>query len=422
MTTYPLPTVVAVARTLSPYYRKLYAGLPDTGWALADLPVVEQAAFWDPAVPIEAQLTGPLSDGIVFKSGGTTGSPKFSVFTAEEWTAFVSAFGESLTANGLHSGMRVANLFYAGELYASFLFLHDSLRQALSNVVEFPISGQADLAFIAKSLKDFSIDVVLGVPTTILKLAELVRETGMTGLKVQRILYGGEDLYDDQRAFIASVFPGAHITSVGIASVDGALIGYCDPTCGPHEHRVFGRHTIVEIVDDATGLPIEAPGQEGRVLLTNLTRLLMPIIRYPSGDRARWIDPPGTEDRRFRLLGRSDDGARIGPMTLYVEDVHHVLEPYTERAGISGFQLVVTHQGRLDRMTLRIGTGDPAAAAAHTAQISAAIYAARPMFGELLHKDLVHPLEVEWVSGRELETNPRTGKLRRVIDRRQDGA
>ena len=39
MNIYPLPTLVAVARSLSPFYRELYANLP-ADFQLADLPVV----------------------------------------------------------------------------------------------------------------------------------------------------------------------------------------------------------------------------------------------------------------------------------------------------------------------------------------------------------------------------------------------
>lgn len=45
-------------------------------------------------------LTGPMTDGVVFKSGGTTGAPKFSVFTHGEWDAFVTAFGRGMAPNG----------------------------------------------------------------------------------------------------------------------------------------------------------------------------------------------------------------------------------------------------------------------------------------------------------------------------------
>ncbi len=78
MKIYPLESIVSIARSLSPYYKELYADLPETGWKLSDLPLVDQKKFWEyNTVDNNRLLTGEMSDGIIFKSGGTTGNPKF---------------------------------------------------------------------------------------------------------------------------------------------------------------------------------------------------------------------------------------------------------------------------------------------------------------------------------------------------------
>lgn len=79
----------------------------------------------------------------MFKTGGTTGTPRFSCYTREEWREFVTAFGAGLVDAGLRPGHRVADLFYAGELYASFLFILDSLAHAPVANVRLPIGGGA---------------------------------------------------------------------------------------------------------------------------------------------------------------------------------------------------------------------------------------------------------------------------------------
>jgi hypothetical protein len=45
MKIYPLESIVSIARSLSPYYKELYADLPETGWKLSDLPLVDQKKF-----------------------------------------------------------------------------------------------------------------------------------------------------------------------------------------------------------------------------------------------------------------------------------------------------------------------------------------------------------------------------------------
>ncbi|MGD9787886.1 MAG: AMP-binding protein [Sulfuricellaceae bacterium] len=245
MNIYPLPTLVAVARELSPYYRELYAGLPQN-WQMENLPLVDQKAYWQAnTVRNNRLLTGPLRDGIVFKSGGTTGDPKFSVFSRAEWRSFTQAFGSALDAGGLRDGERVANIFYAGELYASFVFIMNSLEHARADALQFPISGRADFDVIEHTVRDFDIDVVMGVPTTLVNLAEHLLGEERTLPSVKRLLFGGESLYPDQRQTLATAFPNAHAASIGYASVDAGLHGYADLGCGPDEHRVFGRHTIL---------------------------------------------------------------------------------------------------------------------------------------------------------------------------------
>ena len=424
MTILSLDQVVRYAREHSLFYQDLYSAVPCEGWELADLPVIDQTAYWNAHARSESQvMTSPLGveGGYLFKSGGTTGQPKFTVYTKEEWTAFTRAFGAGLAKNSLKDGDRIANLFYAGELYTSFIFLNDSLQNSEANVLNFPIGGAAPFEFIVHTLQDFSINVLLGVPTTLLHLAEYVRDQGIS-LSIDRCYYGGEAMYPDQRDLLASVFPGISVLTVGYASVDAGLLGYGDPSCGFNEHRTFGETSILEIIDDASGLPIEEVGEEGRVVVTNLTRTLMPVIRYPAGDRAVWVDAFGTPDRRFRLLGRSEEGARVGPMTLNYDDIHAILEGHHQTIGVAGFQLVVTHQDRRDLLTLRIATRqDPAVLAPLTETIRTAVYVERPMFADLLSDGLVHPLAIEWVQPGDLIINPRTGKLRRVVDSRLKG-
>jgi phenylacetate-CoA ligase len=94
--------LIRFAREHSPFYQNLYASLPDRDLELTELPVIDQSSFWRANTLKDNQiLTGPIRDGIVFKSGGTTGSPKFSVFSKTEWEIFTDAFGKGIGKGGL---------------------------------------------------------------------------------------------------------------------------------------------------------------------------------------------------------------------------------------------------------------------------------------------------------------------------------
>jgi phenylacetate-CoA ligase len=361
-----------------------------------------------------------MVDGIVFKSGGTTGNPKFSVFTREEWDTFTRAFGRGMSQGAIQPGDRVGNLFYSGELYASFLFIHDSLMRAAQGAVNFPIAGATAPASVLKTVQDFSIHIIAGVPTTILALAEYMIRSEKTAPWVNRIIFGGEGIYSDQIATLRRAFPNAETHSIGYASVDAGLLGYADSTCAPGEHRAF-EETVVEIVSEDSSEPIVETGRPGKLLITNLTRQLMPIVRYPCGDRAQWIEPEGTPNRKFLLLGRSEEGARVGPVSVYYEDVRQIIDRFRDEGSLRAFQIVTERKQGKDVLILRIsrpGAGQSIPTGLER-RILDSLHDCRPMLAELAAAGKVGPSMIEWVEPQQIEVNPRTGKLKRILDLRK---
>lgn len=421
MKNYPLKRIIANAKTLSPFYKNLYKEISNDGnWSLEDLPLVEQHSFWQ-ANKIKGNqlLTDGLSEGVVFKSGGTTGDPKFSAYTKLEWETMTGTFGTHFGENGLENGDRVANLFYVGQLYASFIFLSDTIERCPVDVTIFPISGSAPAEFIVNTLKDFDINVVLCVPTTIMTLADYIRANNIEGLHLEKIYFGGESMYDDQRQHLKEVFPGVKIRSVGYASVDAGLLGFADDSCDYNEHRQFDQHHIIEIIDEETGKVIHQPGVKGKIYSTNLSRLLMPIIRYPVGDNGYWVEEENCKNRKFKILGRSQEGARIGPVTFYLEDLLHILKEFQSDFSYSNTQMIIRHFDHKDGLTIKIAVQEKPENAAMLAQkITEAIYKERHMFEEEIARHKIHPIQIEWCHSDELEINSRTGKLLQIIDER----
>ncbi|MFE9220233.1 phenylacetate--CoA ligase family protein [Streptomyces lavendulae] len=423
MSAHLLPDLVRFARHNSPFYRDLYASLPPAIDRLTDLPVVDQQAFWEANTPHDNRvLTGPLAEATVYKTGGTTGSPKFSVYTRDEWRTFVTVFGQGIVDAGLRPGHRVADLFYAGELYASFLFVLDSLTHAPVDNVRLPIGGGAPVESTIATLRELRAQVVAGTPTTLCRLADRVSASvGPLG-HVELLFFGGEALFDDQRRLLARAFPRAKVRSIGYAGVDSGLLGRPVPGGDARVHRPFTPYSVVEILDDATGEPITAPGRPGRVVVTSLFRRLMPVIRYPVGDRAEWT---GAGPKHFRVLGRAEEGVRVGPVALYTQDVQSAIASADVYGLVVGAQLVVRRWDGRDGLVLRMATapGDaPAADAGVRAALAAAVVAelesVRPLYPDSVRAGFVHAPRVEWVGHGDLAVNPRSGKLIRVLDER----
>ena len=416
--TYSLDELVALARRNAPFYQQFYAHLPEHP-SLTDLPVLDTTKFWEAHArnPREI-LTGPLEGGVVLNSGGSTGAPKFSYFLDEEGDTSVALTARGLENAGLRDGDRVANLFAAGYLYASFFLIWEALKQTSAKVMQFPIGYFVPVPDAARLIAGFKVNVWAGFPTHIMNLVSHLEKEKMDDVQVSRILFGGEPFTPDQRRHLASRFPGVEIRSVSYASVDGGVIAFAPPEGKSGEHQVADGAALVEIHDEETGEVIEEPGRPGKIIFTNLTRRLMPMLRYPTGDRGQWCEPPG-RGRRFLLLGRTEESVRLATFNVTVPEVIQMIEPFRAALEIHQFQLVVTQEDERDSLTIRLASAAPQTARdSGGKEIAAAFLQQKPILAEAMVKGVVRPLAIEWVEPTRLEVNPRTGKTPVVIDRR----
>ncbi|MER8101889.1 phenylacetate--CoA ligase family protein [Kitasatospora sp. NPDC094016] len=412
----PLAELIAFARANSPFYAELYRDLPPAAERLDQLPVIDQAAFWAANTwPDNRVLTGPLSDAGIYKTGGTTGVPKFSPWTRTEHADSVTAFGAGLVRAGLRPGHRVANLFTAGELYGGFLYIEGALHHAPVDNVRLGVGGAAPDPYIADLITGFGVHVLAGEPMKLSAVAECLVQRGETADGVELLLFGGDLLFADLRPILSRAFPHAAVASVGYASNDAGLVGSPVPGDDVRVHEAFAHRTVVELVDDVTGRTITTPRTPGRVVVTNLFRTLMPILRYPTGDRAEWTD---ARCRRFRLLGRSTEGARVGTVAMPTEEIRAVLLAADPERRITGMQLVQRRWAGRDGLILRLGYTGQRPAPELADRLVEAVYTARPLYPDEVALGSIHDLAVEWVPRSELVTNPRTGKLQQVLDER----
>jgi phenylacetate-CoA ligase len=411
---------VKFVREHSAYYRELYKNVSQDCEDISCYPIIHQSSFWKANENFgEGVLTSKHESGIVFKSGGTSGNPKYSDFSAQEWDDFTAVSGRGFRHNGIKQGDRIANLFYAGELYASFIYVTDLIKSADVGV-SYPIGGHTPKPEIVKIIQKLNINVIAGVPTTIMNIIAYLQEHPDIKLNIDLILFGGEFFYDDQLELISHFFTKAKVHSILYASVDGGELGYFDASsCKNGEHRVFDESTIMEIVDEETLEVIKEENVAGKLLVTNLNRKLMPLIRYPVGDIAIWCESEGTKNRKFKLLGRSQEGARVGPATLYIQDIVKIFEHFKEEVHILNFQIIITHESQKDRAVIKVV---PEHSVENPKELSKKIinylYDERNLLKMLLANNIIHPITLEWSHPEDLQSNPRTGKTKRILDRR----
>ncbi len=355
MTELQLPDMLSRVSTTSPFYRDLFGAVDVQSVALADLPITDPQAYWDAnALDGGTIATGELLDGLVLRTGGSTGEPKVSSWSRAEWRGFADAFARMYARTGLLTdGDRVANLFKSGSLYGGLLLTHDSLQSVdAPNCVELPIEMDTPMDEIVGILATLRPNVLMGFPSLIVAVLSHARTMGLPDLQFSRVLVGGESTWPGQKAYIEQV-TGAQVVPSGYASTDAGMLGYADFDSAIDEYHVYDGQVILEIVDDE-GTAINDVGTVGLLLATSLSKTTMPIIRYPVGDMASWVDPAGTADRQFKLHGRTHPKKETLDNPFEVNIVRRLVHALPDTESVTGLQLILKDDR--PQVTIRIAT------------------------------------------------------------------
>jgi phenylacetate-CoA ligase len=174
---------------------------------------------------------------------------------------------------------------------------------------------------------------------------------------------------------------------------------------------------VVAISSKHTHEVIEACNRPGQLIITNLTRKLMPLLRYPVGDRACWREPSGTPKRKFALLGRSEQSnrIRIGVASLFQEEMAGILQ---RLADCWQWQLVLESVGVKDRISLMWAPAQGASAIeTKTLAIHAALLGQYPEISQMIGNGQLECV-VRPCTASALLLHPRSGKQRRIVDLR----
>jgi len=311
----------------------------------------------------------------------------------------------------VHLGDRVANLFYAGDLYGSFL-LHILSIYELDAGIQVPIAGHLRTEDMIQHITELQTQVILSTVTTMSKIASRLRQENKTMDFVEKLLFSGEALYDDQIPLLEEAFPNAKARSLIYGTMDCGVIGLSSTGSDTRIHHPLPQ-VIVEIVTES-GSTV-TPGVPGELVITNLNRRLMPIVRYSCGDRGEWVD---YDARLFRLLGRQNMSVRLGPVSF---DIVHIKQCIKRVLGhYDGMQAVVRRFEQKDQLVVRIAVQECDRWLAGPAIVSE-MGRERPMLKEHIEKGLIAPVEIEFVTHSALVINTRSGKAIEILDERLTG-
>jgi phenylacetate-coenzyme A ligase PaaK-like adenylate-forming protein len=265
----------------------------------------EFQALWDEQDPAQS----PHAD-LYFKSGGSSGDPKISIFSYPDYHMQMQLAAEGLFAAGLDPARdRCMNLFFGGGLYGGFLSFFTILEHM--RAVQFPMAAHLDFSFVMDMILRFQVDTILGMPSYVIQL--FTDPANVERLKkhrpVKKIFYGGEHFNAAQRAHLQRDFGVELIRSATYGSVDAGPLGYQCVRSEGGVHHLHHRLQHLEILALDSDAPA-AKGQAGRMVFTSLARRGQAIHRYDIGDLGRWVEGDcacGRLAPRFELLGRHGD-------------------------------------------------------------------------------------------------------------------
>lgn len=425
-----LDEYLSFVRDHSTFYAKFWSTTSTTSTtstsgltALEAYPLTDHAAYWQANTCLNSKVvTSKQHDGIIFKTGGTTAKPKVSFYSHQEFEVITETLAECLVRCGVRHGDVVANLFYAGDMYGSFL-LHVLSVFGLSlykklGAIQLPVAGHVPIASMASHILEFEGSVVLSTVTNMVKIAEYLGGDSRTAPTVRLLLFSGEALYRDQVSVLHRAFPNAEIRSLVYGSMDAGIIGLplSEPSADPRVHQVNRPGLVLEVVTE-DGVSTKQPGVKGSLVVTNLDRALMPVVRYPSGDMGEWVD---YEKGLFRVLGRDQTAIRLGPVSIDFMHLRDAVTAALESRPVAGCQAIVDREEGKDTLTARLAfqPTDEEEQRHLATRVAEELDKARPMFQGHVELGLINPLRVEFVALEKLTMNDRSGKAIHVIDNR----
>lgn len=144
-----------------------------------------------------------------------------------------------------------------------------------------PYLDSADNAeYAVRLLTKLKRPAILGITPAIRALTQKIRDSIFPSFRPSAILTTGETLSPEVRCLIESTFQ-TKVRDIYGCSEGGEIAWQCHLGSGFH---INTDNCIVEIVK---GNKPVTNGQTGEVVITNLNRYAMPIIRYKNGDLAR---------------------------------------------------------------------------------------------------------------------------------------
>jgi phenylacetate-CoA ligase len=207
-----------------------------------------------------------------------------------------------------------------------------------------------------RAIVDNRCTVLVCTPTYALHLAEVAaeRRIEIRSSSVRKSIHAGEPGASVpgvkrriEQAWGATCFDHAGATEVGAWAFD------CEAQGGAI--HLNENEFIFEVIDPETGDPL-GEGERGELVITNLGRAGMPVVRYRTGDLVEMTYEPCDCGRTFArikggVLGRADDMMILRGVNLYPSAIDNLLRGAVE---VAEYEVEIRRVAGLDDLLLKV--------------------------------------------------------------------
>ena len=284
----------------------------------------------------------------IHQTSGTKGEPLRWLDTDESWAWWARCWATVYSAAGVTDRDRIFFAFSFGPFIGFW-----SGYQGAQSIGALAVPGGGMSSYQrAKAIIDHDISVLVCTPTYALHLQEVGEQEGinLADSSVNITIQAGEPGASVpatkkriEEAWGARCYDHAGATEVGAWGFE------CQAQRGVHVNE---GEFICEIIDPETS----APATDGELVITNLGRPGMPIIRYRTGDRGRVSSTPCECGRSYILLeggviGRIDDVMIVRGINVFPSAVENIVRKFPE---VGEFAVDVHREKLMDEMEVRI--------------------------------------------------------------------
>ena len=316
---------------------------------IASLPILNKE---DLRKEIKQVYTITKKEGIISKTGGTTGKSLEVLFTKDNMQERFAMLDDFRARFGYGLGKRTAwfsgkNLLTSSDLKKNRFWKTDLLYN-VRYYSTFHIKEEY-LKFYVEDLIKFSPEFLVGFPSSLLEIAKygLRNNYDFPGNTIKVVFPTAETITQEMREVIGKFFKTKLINQY--ASSEGAPIILECKNGNLHLELQSG---IFEVLDQDN-----KPAQSGRLILTSFTTEGTPLIRYDIGDSITLEDQQkkcdcGNQNPLVKeILGRIDDfiySPENGKINL-----GNVSNTLKDTKGIVKFQVVQNHLDKIEILVIK---------------------------------------------------------------------